>query len=424
MKYPVWLLLLTLVVGCNQKSKFKTDSKDYELYLSTASNSTTSKYFELWNNKIKPDSLQALGLGNVAAEYSRFFTGTGNITYLKKAEEALSKAVEVAAIGKAAYYRALARNYISQHRFKEALTLAELALKKGSGVNASHGLLFDLHMELGNYNTASKYLDSIRNMSDFGYLIRLAKWNDYKGNLDTTIRLMEKAINKAESSKNRQLMLWSYTNLADYYGHAGRIQESYEHYLKALKIDSKNAYAKKGIAWIVFSHEKDGAEALRILNAITQTHTLPDYHLLRAEIAEFMNDDALKKSALNAYHKSIQDKSYGAMYNAYTINLYLDELQAFDRALELAKKEVENRPTPESFDMLAYSYLKKGEPEVALELAQNHVVGKTQEPVILQHLAEIYKANGKTKEVQELKKELLEALYELGPNASKKVGML
>ncbi|MEM7486757.1 MAG: hypothetical protein AAF348_16235 [Bacteroidota bacterium] len=424
MKHPALLMLLILAVACNQKPRFKTDSKDYESYLSAVSNSTTSKYFKLWNNKIKTDSLQALALGNVAGEYNRFFTGTGNIAFLKKAEKALAKAVEVTAIGKAGYYRALARIYISQHRFKEALTFAELALKKGSGVKASHNLLFDVHMELGNYNTASKYLDSIRNMSDFGYLIRLAKWNDYKGNLDTTIRLMEKATTKAESSKNRQLLLWCYTNLADYYGHAERIQESYKHYLKALKIDSKNAYAKKGIAWIVFSHEKDGPEALRILNAITKTHKLPDYHLLRAEIAEFMNDDALKKTALDAYYKSVSDKAYGDMYNAYTINLYLEELQGLDNALELAKREVENRPTPESFGMLAYSYLKKGEPEMALELAQNHIAGKTQEPAILQHLAEIYKTNGKTKEVRELKKELLNALYELGPNASKKVGML
>ncbi len=42
-----------------------------------------------------------------------------------------------------------------------------------------------------------QYLDSLKNMSDFGYMIRLAKWNDYKGDLDTTITFMEKAKEKA-----------------------------------------------------------------------------------------------------------------------------------------------------------------------------------------------------------------------------------
>ena len=69
--------------------------------------------------------------------------------------------------------------------------------------------------------------------------------NDHNGDLDTTIRFMEKARDKAEASKNNGLMLWAYTNLADYYGHAGRIEDSYDHYLKTLRIDPENAYAKK-----------------------------------------------------------------------------------------------------------------------------------------------------------------------------------
>jgi len=66
------------------------------------------------------------------------------------AEKALNKAVEIAAIGKSGYYRALARNYISQHWFKEALELAKSSRAMGSGLQESRKLLFDVHMELGN----------------------------------------------------------------------------------------------------------------------------------------------------------------------------------------------------------------------------------------------------------------------------------
>jgi hypothetical protein len=40
----------------------------------------------------------------------------------------------------------------------------------------------------------------------------------------------------------------------------GRIQESYDSYLKNIRIDNYS-YALKGIAWIVFSHERNTKEA-------------------------------------------------------------------------------------------------------------------------------------------------------------------
>jgi hypothetical protein len=50
--------------------------------------------------------------------------------------------------------RSLGRNYIAQHRFKEALDLANKALAIGEGRKNSK-LLFDVQMELGNFAEAS-----------------------------------------------------------------------------------------------------------------------------------------------------------------------------------------------------------------------------------------------------------------------------
>ena len=414
--YTIFMLMLLFLVSCQQKeTEFRTNSQDYDQFLAAQPVKPTSKYFQLWDNKIKSDSLQLLSLGNVAGEYNRFFSGTGNIRYLKDAEQSLKRAVEIAAIGKAGYLRALARNYISQHRFREALDLAEKARKFGSGVKETQSLLFDLHMELGNYDLANQYLDSIQNMSDFGYLIRVAKWNDHKGDLDTAINFMEKAMAKAESSKNKGLQLWSYTNLADFYGHAGRIEESYNLYLRALNIDPQNAYAKKGIAWIVYSHERNGKEALRILDSIMQKNQSPEYYLLKAEIADFMGNDMLRVQALDDYYKIVgNNPQYGDMYNAYNVDFLL-EMDVEQKAYKLAQEEVNNRPTPESYGWLAYSLLHLGENKKALELIEKHVMGATFEPAILHQAAEIYKANGKMEKVRELKQELMEAAYELGP---------
>lgn len=415
-QYIFLSLVLLFLASCQQEeTEFKTNRQDYDYFLASEPVRTTSKYFKLWDNKIKSDSMQLLSLGNVASEYSRFFKGTGDIKYLKEAEQSLKKAVEIAVVGKSGYLRAFARNYISQHRFKEALQLAKEARVLGSGVNETQSLLFDLHMELGNYDLANQYLDSIQNMSDFGYLIRVAKWNDHKGDLDTAIQFMEKATAKAESSKNKDLLLWSYTNLADFYGHAGRIEDSYKLYLRALRLDPQNAYAKKGIAWIVYSHERNGTEAIRILDSIIKKNKSPEYYLLKAEVTSFLNEDMLKVQALENYYRVVDNnKDYGDMYNAHNVDFLLS-MNVEQSAFKLAQEEVNNRPTPESYGWLAYSLLYLGEEQQAMEVIEKHVIGATYEPAILHQAAEIYKANGKKERVSELKQELMGAAYELGP---------
>lgn len=425
MKYLSIVIASLVLLSCNQKTEQQiTSASDYDLDLASNPVKTTSKYFELWNSKIKSDSIQLTSFSVVGREYNRYFQQTGNIDYLKKSEQALKKAVEIATVGKPALRRALARNYISQHRFKEALQLAKEAHVKGSGLKETQSLLFDVHMELGNYEMAKQYLDSIANDTDFGYLIRKAKWQDHQGYLDDTIALMERAKYKAEGMQNESLILWSYTNLADYYGHAGRLEDSYQHYLKALEIDPQNAYAKKGIAWIVFSHEKNPEEALRILDSVTRNYEAPDYYLLKAEIAKYMGDDLAYTMNLDAYVNATANPNYGDMYNAYQVELYLEETEQYAMALALAKKEVSNRPTPESFGMLAASYLRMGEKEKALAIVQDHIADKTFEPAILYRAAKIYKANGLNHKVSVLKKELSDAAYELGPVLHNEIAQL
>jgi tetratricopeptide (TPR) repeat protein len=216
-------------------------------------------------------------------------------------------------------------------------------------------------------------------------------------------------------------MIWSYTNLGDYYGHAGRIGDSYRYYLKSLALERANAHAKKGIAWIVFSHEKNPVEALRILDSVTKNYQAPDYYLLKAEIAEYMGNHKERNYNLDQYFVRVENPDYGDMYNAHNVAFYLEQAMQYDRALELAKKEVDNRPTTQSYDLLAYSLYKTGEINRAESIVNDHIVGKTSEPAILLHVAEIFKASGNAEKAGEIKTELMGSLYELGPSRTERI---
>jgi tetratricopeptide (TPR) repeat protein len=428
-KYTFLIIVLAAVLftNCSQTTQNITDTNDYNSYLVMTENKTLDRAKEnevFWSKKIEKTPNQYGYHSKLASTYTAYFTATGEVEYLKKAENELLVVNERTKYENPSYLKSLAYNYISQHKFKDALVLLEKAEALKENLSETQKMLFDVHLELGNYDKAQAYLNTFENFSDFDYLIRLSKMSDHKGDLDAAIKYMEKAMIIAESSNLKGLKQWSYTNIADFYGHAGEIEKSYDYFLKALELDPNDAYAKKGIAWIVYSHEKNPEEALRILNTVTKNYKAPDYYLLKSEIANYKGDLEMCKSQLDLYHIAMQNKAYGDMYNKYNVLLYTDETIQLDTAIAIAKTEVDNRPTPQSYDLLAWSYFKNGNLEDALKVVEQHIINKTYEPAIVYHVAEIYKAAGRTEAIKPLKKELLSSLYELGPTMEDKINQL
>lgn len=423
-------LILLLVIpfvfsNCtSKKSNQITNKEDYKAYLEVNDNKKLqdiNKEIEFWQTKFDAAPNQSSYLITLASQYSQLFEIKGSIDDLYKAEKLLLEANEKFVEQNSGIHRAIARNYISQHRFKEALSHLEKAEELGENRMGTNKMLFDVYMELGSYESAKEKLTAIQLPNDFDYLIRLAKWNDHKGDLDTAISSMEKALKIAEDENNKGLKIWVYSNIADFYGHAGRIEDSYKYYLKTLEVDNHNTYALKGIAWISFSHERNPEQALEIINTIESKHLVPDLYLLKAEIAEFQNNKVEEAKAIKTYNEILASHDYGDMYNKYNVLLMAENPLQVDAALKIAQKEIENRPTPESYDLLAWSYFKIGEKEKALEIIEKHTIGKSFEPNIVYHNAEILKANNKTAEIAPMKKELLASVYELGPSLESKI---
>jgi tetratricopeptide (TPR) repeat protein len=424
---PVLVFTILFIFACDNKPNQITKTADYDKYLHMAGNKSmdfANKEIEFWQSKYDAAPNQKSYLGLIASKYATVFEYTGDINNLYKTEDLLTQSNLANNYSKVSTIRSLGRNYIAQHRFKEALVLANKALAIGEGRKETQKLLFDVQMELGNFPEALKNLDALKDMKEYDYLIRLAKWNDHIGDLATAITFMEKARDIAEKEDNKTLKIWSYSNLGDFYGHAGMIQESYDSYLKTLAIDPNYSYALKGIAWIVFSHERNTTEAKRIVEAIELTHNTPDFFLLKSQIAQYEGDKITANKNEKAYFAMLEANNYGAMYNKYNTLIYADDEANATKALEIAKVEVDHRPTPDSYDLLAWSYLNMGQSKKALEIAKAQVVGKSFEPKVQYHLAMIYKANNEIDKVAPIKEELLSSIYELGPNFEKKLNQL
>ncbi len=345
----------------------------------------------------------------MANAYTLLFETSRDISYLMSAEKLFRKAINISASSKDSYTRSLAQNYITQHRFKEAKQILEESYQGISNKRATQLLLFDVYLELGEYMNADKVLGKLKKTNDYNYLIRLAKWNDYHGNLDAAIRNLEKAKEIADSRKSISLQIWTYANLADYYGHAGRIKDSYDLYLKTLQLQADHTYAKKQIAWIVYSYEKNTKEATRILDSIMINHKAPDYYLMKAEILAYEGEISESNKQYDSFINAINNGHYGQMYNNYLIEVYADSNPK--KALEIATTEIKNRPTPEVYSLLAYAQLKGGDKNKALETITTFVEEKTFEPKSLYYSVLIYNENKMDDKVAEMIFELQDSFF-------------
>ncbi len=418
MKQLYILVVLVAFISCKNDEIIEqiSNPEEYNYFLSSSNNKTYNRAYsekEFWSKRLRPDSSGVGDLGPLANSYVLLFETTGDISYLKSAEIIYKKAINITATSKDSYTRSLAQIYISQHRFKEAKQILEESFKGISNKRATQLLLFDVYLELGDYNNADNVIGKLKNTNDYNYLIRLAKWNDHNGNLNAAIRNLEEAKKIADSRKSIFLQIWTYTNLADYYGHAGRIKESYNLYLKTLQLQADNTYAKKQIAWIVYSFEKNPKEASRILDSVMINHKTPEYYLIKAEMLAY--EGAISESEIQKenFVEAIHRGHYGQMYNSYLIEFYADTNPK--KALDIAVLEVNNRATPEAYSFLAYAQLKSGGKNKALEIITTYVEGKVFEPMSLYYSALIYKENKMGDKVELLKSELQKALFEMGP---------
>jgi len=418
MKNICVLLVLLILISCQKNEAIEqiTNPKDYQDYLFKSNYSTKAtalSEIEFWSKRLRPDSSGIGDLGPLANAYNSLFETTGNISYLKNAEKLLMKAITISAHDKDTYIRSISHVYSKQHRFLEAKELLEMSYKQVSNKHETELLLFDVYMELGEYNKADTMLGKVKNNYDFNYLIRLAKWNDHNGKLNAAIRNLENAKKIVDSRKSKQLQLWVYTNLADFYSHDGRLKESYNLYLKTLQLQSDNVYAKRKIAWIVYSYERNSKEANRILNSILAENNNPENYLFKAKIAAFEGNNSEFQKQQEKFIQCVSNEAYGAMYNLDLIELYFESQSL--KALELAQEEVKNRATPETFIFLAYAHLKTGKKEKALAILTKFVENKSFSPKVWYYASLIYAANGMDKKAKEIESKLSDAAFEIGP---------
>ncbi len=417
--------MLTLLLALSLKGilSFFSSSSDAPLVQATEINNLYQPTYRaaycdqeiaFWSAKLENSPDQLTFALQLAGAYEARFSAFAHIDDLKEAEDLLTNGLAAATLQRTTFLRALARNYISQHRFQEALLLAEEAMSRSDNQMTSTHLLFDVMMELGRYEEAEQLLQKMYTKGGFAYLIRKAKWEDHKGNLAFAIARLEEAKEALDPLNDKTQAIWLYSNLADFYGHQGAVEKAYEHYRMTLALDPGNWYAYKGLAWMAYAHDENPGMAREMVHQIMRHNDSPDLHLLLSEIFTYEDNKACAMDEVETFRLTTNAPAYGHMYRIPICELELEKSRK-QNALALALAEVRERPTPETYDLLAYAYYRNGSITAAQEVAMQHVWQKTFEPVAMMHLREIFPYNDEIQAFTE--EELAGAAFEIGPVA-------
>lgn len=420
---PLFLfsILFGLLAGCRQGPSV-TNSNDYAIYLEPgrAGQALHRQLTELsfWEQRLARDTGNYVDMLELAARCTELYRLQGDVRLLNRADSLLRRSSAKLGHKDPEILFSLAQHSITLHRFREAASFAEAAEKAGGDLYLVRLLQFDAAMELGQYGKARQSLQSLRNTSTFDYAIRKAKWEDHSGNPEGAISVMEEALLKVKG-KNQSLYLWGLSNLADMYGHAGRIRDAYAAYLSVLKEDPLNYHCLRGIAWIAYANDGKSAEATRIVNYLLSQAEIPELRLLLAEMAEAEGHSQEQWQQLRAFESAVTRPAYGNMYAKYLAELYAGPLLEPGKAVAVAEAEWKHRFTPETCDGMAWAYYRNGELDKALQITRKFVYGKTYEPGILLRSGIIFAAAGQKKEARELLEACAGSSFELGPAASR-----
>lgn len=419
-KQFIVILSAAFITGCaNETSSITEEQKITTLLQQSAEHKTELTGIDedilFWSNRLTAKADDNNAKIKLASLYSKRFQYSGSINDVLKSDSLYTVANQLQKHFSSGIYRSLAANCVTQHRFQQADKYLDTALQMGDDKYLTALQRFDVKLELGQYKQAEQLLNSLPRKNNFDYYTRASKLEDHKGNAEASIRFMEQAYADVIESKNEHLLLWVKTNLADMYGHNNRVAEAYKLYNEVLATDPAYYHAWKGIAWIAFSHDKNTRLAKNILYWLQAHHPIPDYDLMLSEIAAYENDHQEKNIRLALFIDQVTQPIYGDMYNKYLFAIMSDERNDAANALQIARKEIMNRPTPQSYNLLAWSLYRNGQVEEATRMINSRVLNKTFEPDALYHIGIIYKQAGNTKLAKQYLNEALQSSFELGP---------
>lgn len=382
---------------------------------------TVNDEMSFWKNRTNGKAADIINSVKYAGTLLSQFQLTGDVNFIKQSDSILFEVSKSYNNHEANIFLMLCNHYILQHRFNEADSLFKIADKLGLKNYSKFSTAFDVQFELGLYQLAKKSITQLNQPNDFGYQFRISKFMHYKGDLDSSIKAMKLATQLV--SENEILLQNAQSNLADLYLHDNDVKNAYINYKSCLQKNAADLHSLMGIGWLALITDNNDSLAKQVFEFSSTKTALPDPLFKLVSWAQQKNDSTEELKYAKLFEQKASETIYGNMYNKYLIQLYTQVLNNPKKAVELARREITNRATPQTYSWLVYALTFNKEIDEADKLYKEFVEGKPLEGLELYYMGKYMQTKNKSYNAKQYFKEAVKNKYDLSPRIMKDIEM-
>lgn len=366
-----------------------------------------------WKGRISTNTPQFLEPSKYSAALKARFALLGNIADLQKGDSILLQTSAAFNNMEASVFMSLASHYITEHRFREADSMFQLAKSIGLKKYESYAGAFDVDFELGRTGAAEADLKFMYNASDFGYQFRQSKMMHYKGDLDSSIKAMQAAaILAGPDISLKQIAL---ANVGDLYIHAGDMNKAYDCYVQCIQMNAADLHSIMGIGWIALVRDKNDPLAEKIFSFVASKTASPEPLYKLAFASELNGDSIAQLKFAKAFAVKAEDTLNGNMYHKYLLQFFTGILHEPAKALAITEKELLSRATPQTYAWYAWALLNNNKADEAYAVYEKHIAGKPLEGLELYWTGKLMKRLGKGYNAQQFFEQAKKNEFDLSP---------
>jgi tetratricopeptide (TPR) repeat protein len=349
------------------------------------------------------------GLG---AAYLQKGRETSDLSYFAMAEQSLSKALDLTSswdVEAASPLTHMAAVCMAEHRFADAASYAKQAIAAGAGDPSPSALLGDAYTDMGDYELAQAY-SKLRSADPFAedsgrtymYDTRISYLKLLHGDDAAAVSLMQQAVQLAlHTHMPSENIAWTYYQLGEDFYHCGDLDNAAKSYSEALLYYPGYYRGLGGLAKVRISQQRYN-EGIALYQQAIATIPLIEYVAALADVYQTLGrqqdfDKQYKLLEFIGYLSALNERTY----NRELAGFYADHNLKLPQALELAKKELDNRNDVYTRDIYAWCLYKNGKLQDASKAVDSALSLGTKDALMLYHAGIIYRDLGDTRRAED-----------------------
>jgi tetratricopeptide (TPR) repeat protein len=300
-----------------------------------------------------PEGLTLLGLA-----YQQRARETGDPSYYPRSEEALRRALALAPRSYLAL-TGLAALAASRHRFEDARSLAERAVRLSPRSAEAYGVLGDALVELGRYRKAFRRFDRMAALKPgLASYTRVSYARELLGRPAAAITAMKLAVKAGAGTA--EPAAWTLVQLGNLYFDRGRTRLAERSYREALVRFPGYVHALAALGRVAAAHGRY-ARAAALYGKAVEILPLPQYEAALGDVLRLAGrkDEAAQAYGVVASIERLLDAN-GVRTELETALFDLDHDRDLAGALARAREAHRERRSIDGEDVLAWALYKNG----------------------------------------------------------------